>query len=596
MRIRHLPDHLVNQIAAGEVLERPSAAVKELVENSIDAGSSNIRVDLKDGGKSLIRVTDDGIGMSYQELSASLDRHATSKLPSDDLLNISFLGFRGEALPSIASVSHLTIKTHAGKDSWKIECHSGVKTEPAPCAHPKGTIVEVRDLFYSTPARLKFLKSDKAEFLAIKDILTRLSMAYPKISFELTHNNKTVFNYFSEETLNSRLEKILGKEFTENSFHINADRDYISLSGVSCLPTFNRGTANYQYLFVNGRAVKDKLLLGALRAAYQDLIPKNRYPVSVLYLTLPGTNVDVNVHPAKTEVRFKDPGKIRGLIISAIKHQLMEAGQHVSSTLSQSALGAINRTEQTVSGASNQNKYQYPYRHAQQPLQKNISSALLAPLTVEPSVKTYGAEEVEHSLTLDQNYPLGAAIAQIHKNYIIAQTQNSLIMIDQHAAHERLVYEKFKEQLQAKSIETQNLLVPEIVNLQENEVKDITDHQDSLSCLGLDIEAFGPDAVAVRSLPALLSDKINIEQLIKDLVDEISEFGTANMLEDNINSLLSTMACHGSVRSGRKLNIQEMNNLLRDMEKTKNSGQCNHGRPTWVEIQLKDIEKLFERS
>ena len=600
MRIRHLPDTLVNQIAAGEVIERPAAAVKELVENAIDAGSTRIDIDLQSGGKSLIRVADNGFGMSAQELEAALDRHATSKLPDDDLLHIDHLGFRGEALPSIASVARVNIRTCDAQsgEAWEITVEGGKKSAVKPSAHPKGTTLEVRDLFYATPARLKFLKTERAEFMAVKDTITRLAMAFPKVAFTLTHDGKIALKLAVSEPLD-RLSAILGKDFAENAIKVDAEREGIRLHGFAGLPTLNRGTMQYQYLFVNGRPVRDKLMTGAVRGAYMDLLARDRHPILALYLEVSQSDVDVNVHPAKAEVRFKDAGLVRGLIVSALKHSLHEHGQQTSTTVSNQAFGALrpqmhspalpmSRSSQSSFGGGS-----FYSPSANQAMAEKIEQHYQPFEGLQPHARTDIQDEQAPSVA--ETYPLGAARAQVHENYIIAQTTNGMVIVDQHAAHERLVYERFKAQMAERGIEKQGLLSPEIVDLEESEAQRLIDQAEVLSKLGLEVEPFGAGAIAVRSLPAILGNRVNIEKLIKDIADELTESGETTLLEEKLNHILSTMACHGSVRSGRRLNTEEMNALLRQMEDTPHSGQCNHGRPTWVTLSLADIEKLFGR-
>ncbi|MCI5059871.1 MAG: DNA mismatch repair endonuclease MutL [Alphaproteobacteria bacterium] len=609
MKIRQLPDYLVNQIAAGEVIERPAAAVKELVENAIDAGASQIDIDLRDGGKSLILVRDDGIGMNAHDLELATQRHATSKLPEDNLNHIDHLGFRGEALPSIGSVSRLSIKSKTANDdeAWEIQIEGGEKSEPAPTAHNKGTTIEVRDLFYATPARLKFLKTERAEYAAVKDTVTRIAMAFPHIAFKLSHDGQVKLNLAAEQgdlldQRHGRLSAILGKDFGANSFPVAAQREEIQLQGYASLPTYNKGTSQHQYLFVNGRPVKDRLLLGCVRAAYMDVLHHGRHPVVSLFLEMPPEMVDVNVHPAKAEVRFRDAGQIRGLIISALKHGLMEAGQLTSTTLSDQALGkmAVGGTAGVRSslpftrGASSV----VPRSYAQGGLAENVQN-LYSPLDVRdndfvPQARAEEELEMQEHAELE-TYPLGAARAQIHENYIIAQVHEGLVIVDQHAAHERLVYEGFKAQMERGKIESQGLLVPEIIDLSDTQISLLMMHQEALVNLGLEIEQFGSDAISVQAVPALLSDKASIKGLVNDILDEIEEFDTTEKLQKSLHEVLSTMACHGSVRSGRRLNVEEMNALLRQMEDNPHSAHCNHGRPTFINLDLKDIEKLFGR-
>lgn len=609
MRIRYLPETLINQIAAGEVLERPAAAVKEMVENALDAGASKIDVRLEDGGKSLIVIDDDGSGMSREELIAALDRHATSKLPDDDLLNIQFLGFRGEALPSIASVSRMQIATRAHDgDAWEITAEGGRKQDPAPSNHPKGTHIEVRDLFYATPARLKFMKTARSEFLAVKDTLLRLAMAHHNVAFSLTHDGKQNFSYPAVLDAQSRLSAVLGREFGENVMPIEAEREGLSLRGYAGLPTYHRGNAQHQYLFVNGRPVKDRMLNGCVRAAYSDVLARDRHPVLALFLTVPPTLVDVNVHPAKTEVRFQDAGLVRGLIISTLKHAIHDHGFQVSAAVSQGALGRLNAGGV---GGGNMRPALPMHRGAVAPVPRSYAYGAgggMAEAThqVYAPQMDWGADlgvsaraeafvEPDHTQDAEPQHPLGAARAQLHENYIVAQTAGGVVIVDQHAAHERLVYEKFKAQIAADGVVTQGLLSPEIVEMDEAEAERLLRFADELAKLGLEIEPFGAGAIAVQSVPALLGAKPDLQRLIRDLADEVTERDTAQGLEERLNHILSTMACHGSVRSGRRMQVDEMNALLRQMESTPLSGQCNHGRPTYVTLSLDDIEKLFGR-
>ncbi|MCB9988385.1 MAG: DNA mismatch repair endonuclease MutL [Rhodospirillales bacterium] len=600
MRIRHLPETLVNQIAAGEVIERPAAAVKELVENAIDAGASRITVEIRDGGKSLIRVSDDGQGMSREELSAALDRHATSKLPGNDLLNIAHLGFRGEALPSIGAVSRMSIQSREtnATESWEITIEGGKKGEPQPCAHPQGTVVEILDLFYATPARLKFMKSERAEYGAVKDTLSRLAMAFPALGFCLIHDGKTVMNLPPGQNHKERLAGILGRDFYDNAIPIEAEREGIYLSGYASLPTFNRGTNQHQYLYVNGRPIKDRLVLGAIRGAYSDVLAHDRHPLAALFIELPATQVDVNVHPAKAEVRFRDAALVRGLLVSALKHALHENGQRASTSAAQQALDSLRPAH-----APSVTPFLYnSYSPAPRPASSGALQAGLADSVrnfyqpFEPAARHENAPETRPESEPEAvHYPLGAARAQLHENYIVAQTPDGLVIVDQHAAHERLTYERFKNQIADNGIEKQGLLTPEIIEMEDTEMQRLIEQADELSRLGLEIEPFGPNAIAVQAVPALLGGRANIQGLIRDLADELTERDSVQGLEERINEVLSTMACHGSVRSGRRLTTEEMNALLRQMESNPKTGQCNHGRPTYVELKLSDIEKLFGR-
>lgn len=624
MKIRHLPDYLVNQIAAGEVIERPAAAVKELVENAIDAGATQIDIDLRDGGKSLILIRDNGCGMSPEELQAATERHATSKLPDDDLVHIHHLGFRGEALPSIGSVSRLNIKSkpHDNDNAWEISIAGGKKEEPTPTAHSNGTTIEVRDLFYATPARLKFLKTSRSEYGAVKDTISRIAMAFPAVGFKLSHDGVVKLNLIPEQgnfldQRRERLASLLGKDFGENSFPVLAEREGIKLSGYSSLPTLNRATNQYQYLFVNGRPVKDRMLLGCVRAAYMDVLHHGRHPLTALFIDLNPEMVDVNVHPAKSEVRFRDAGHIRGLLITALKAGLLDHSQTTSSTLSSQILDRMAPESHKAGlpyhrGASPAVPRSYAHHHTPQASQnysnltppsphilgENFQDTYASPLPdtqneieyIQPSAR---AEYIDEDIKT--SYKLGAARAQIHENYIIAQSDEGLVIVDQHAAHERLVYEKLKNQLENGKVASQGLLIPEIIDLDDTKISLLDEHQDMLNRFGLVIENFGADSIAVQSIPAILGEKFNIKKLIYDIIDEISEHNTDEKLKKSIHEALSSAACHGSIRSGRRLNIEEMNALLRQMEETENSGHCNHGRPTYITLDLKDIEKLFGR-
>jgi len=625
--IRRLPSETVNRIAAGEVVERPASVIKELVENAIDAGATQVDIRYEDGGRALISITDDGKGMSREELPIAIERHATSKLlPNDvgewDLLNIGTMGFRGEALPSIGSVSRLTItsQTESDDSAWEISVEGGTesKPRPAPRVGMHGTRVEVRDLFYATPARLKFLKSERSEALAISDIVKRLAMANPSVGMTLGNAKRTTLKVArqsnDQEGRLARLASILGADFGQNAIEIDKERDGIVLTGFAGLPTYSRGNSQHQYLFVNGRPVKDKLLHGAVRGAYQDFLARDRHPVVALYVDLPSDHVDVNVHPAKTEVRFRNPGLVRGLIVSALRHSLAAAGHRASSTVSDYALGKI-QTEQPQYAF--QQNYNRPYAGgggAPTPYRNDLA---LQPLVDGMTTNDYGfsakVEEVGEGYNYNpahpsggwdpqageiaQDYtanPLGAARAQLHETYVIAQTRDGIVIVDQHAAHERLVYERMKMAMADKGVERQALLIPDIVDLGETDAARVLARAEELAEMGLIIEAFGTGAVAVRETPALLGE-MNIQSLLRDLADDISEYDEALSLKEKFEHVCGTMACHGSVRAGRRLNGAEMNALLRQMEDTPHSGQCNHGRPTYVELKLADIERLFGR-
>lgn len=607
MLIRHLPETLINQIAAGEVIERPAAAVKEVVENAIDAGATSISVTLRDGGRSMIRVDDNGIGMSAHDLRACVDRHATSKLPDDDLVHIASLGFRGEALPSIGAVSRLTITSRpANGDAHKISVEGGKKSDVSPASHTKGTTVEIGDLFYATPARLKFLKTPRTEAMNVKDTLTRLAMAYPDIHFELIHDGKTSLNLPAKsgdlfESRLGRLSDVMGREFYENALKIEAVREDLKLTGYAGLPTLNRGNAQHQYLFVNGRPVKDKLLHGAVRGAYADFLARDRHALLCLYLDLPPEHVDVNVHPAKSEVRFKDAQLVRGLIVSALRHALNEAGHRASTTVAQDALSRMAphiQRQGNIEYMQQGEKYPYIkslegdryYGRADNPLPQ--ASPLSGLAQTAPAARYHEAAPLEHQT--QQNFPLGTARAQLHETYIVAQTQNGIVIVDQHAAHERLVYERMKKAMAETGVKRQGLLIPEIIELEDHDIDRLIARREEFEKLGLIIEPFGDGAIAVHEIPALLG-RANVAKLIRDLADELAEMDEALALKERLEEICGTMACHGSVRAGRRLNIEEMNALLRQMEETPHSGQCNHGRPTYVELKLHDIEKLFGR-
>ncbi|WP_170756001.1 DNA mismatch repair endonuclease MutL [Ruegeria lacuscaerulensis] len=602
--IRQLDDAAINRIAAGEVVERPASAVKELVENAIDAGASRIAIDIADGGKTLIRVTDDGCGIAADDLPLALSRHATSKIDGSDLLNIHTFGFRGEALPSLGAVGRLTITSRvAGAEAAQINVSGGKMEAVKPAALRAGTVVELRDLFFATPARLKFMRTDRAEAQAISDTVKRLAMAEPAITFTLRDvsgggEGRVTFRADREngdlfDALHARLARVIGREFAENALQIDATREGIRLYGYAALPTYSRGAAVAQYLFVNGRPVRDKMLTGALRAAYFDFLSRDRHPAAALFIDCDPTLVDVNVHPAKSEVRFRDPGVARGLIVSALRHVLAEAGHRASSTVANATLGAMRpEPAQPVptrvyqmdrpSLAARQASYQ-----AQAPgfaeLSQDYSGSIVEPAPVV-------AEEPPA-----QDLPLGAARGQVHENYIIAQTADGMVIVDQHAAHERLVYEKLKRQMAENGVAAQALLIPEIVELSDGDCARLMAVADDLTRLGLTLEPFGGGAIAVRETPAILGE-VDARAMILDILDELADQGESQTVQARIEAILSRVACHGSVRSGRRMRAEEMNALLREMEATPHSGQCNHGRPTYVELKLSDIERLFGRN
>ena len=606
LTIRILPPATVNRIAAGEVVERPASAIKELVENAIDAGARRIDVVMDGGGRTLISVADDGHGMEPEGLALAVERHATSKLADDDdLLNITALGFRGEALPSIGGVCRLTITSRAAGagEAWSIHVEGGAKGAVAPAALGKGTRVEVRDLFYATPARLKFLKAQRTEQNHAVDAIKRLAMVHPEIAFSLTADEREVLRLGSSlgqgDLLDPRLERlgaIMGREFADNALAIDAEREGIHLTGYAGLPTLSRGNAQAQYLFVNGRPVRDKLLYGALRGAYVDFLARDRHPMVALFVELPSDAVDVNVHPAKAEVRFRDAGVVRGLIVGAVKHALAEAGHRASTTVSDAALGAFRPYEgPTLQLGQHSGR---GYRAAPPPANPSFGlaeavAAYGAPLADDfqvPSGRGETAPEDDGAV----HYPLGAARGQLHATYVVAQTSDGIVIVDQHAAHERLVYERMKKALDETGVARQGMLIPEVVDLDEPSVERLAERAEQFAELGLVIEAFGPGAVVVRETPAMLGET-DIQGLIRDLADELAEVGDSLALKERLADVCSTMACHGSVRAGRVLTMAEMNALLREMEATPHSGQCNHGRPTYVELKLADIEKLFGR-
>ncbi|WP_142415856.1 DNA mismatch repair endonuclease MutL [Bartonella massiliensis] len=616
MIIRHLSENIINQIAAGEVIERPANVVKELVENAIDAGATRIEIITANGGKNFIKVCDNGCGIPADQLTLAVSRHCTSKI-TDDVHNICFLGFRGEALPSIGSVAKLKLisRTKEAENAAEISVTAGKIVGPKPAAANLGTIVEVRDLFFVTPARLKFMKTDRAETNAISDMIKRIAIAFPHIRFSLSGLDRSSIELSATENNTQgqlqRITQIMGKEFAPNSITLNAERESVRLTGFACLPSFNRNNSLHQFAYVNGRPVRDKFLWGAIRGAYADVMTRDRYPVAILFIDLPPAEVDVNVHPAKADVRFRDPGLIRGLIVGAIREALQQAGIRPTSTRSEAMLAAF-QTQKPLAPQSLDNfkNAHPPSSYSPQPYPSATVSMVHKPLDNSSS---FGFKEDTAPLMEDLNtpsgeayipstipsseelsYPLGAARAQIHKNYIIAQTQDSLIIVDQHAAHERLVYEALKSALYAKPLPSQLLLIPEIVELSEEDATCLLTHKDALKKFGLGIEPFGPGAIVVRETPSMLGE-INVQALIKDLADEAAEYDTTDNLKAMLDYVAATMACHGSIRSGRLLRPEEMNTLLRQMEAIPNTSTCNHGRPTYIELKLADIERLFGR-
>jgi len=589
--IRQLDEAAINRIAAGEVVERPASAVKELVENALDAGAGRISVDYADGGKTLIRVTDDGCGMTADDLPLALTRHATSKIDGSDLLDIRSFGFRGEALPSLGAVGRLILTSRAaGQEAAQIACDGGRLSPPRPAALTRGTVAEMRDLFHATPARLKFLRSDRAEAQAIHEVVKRLAMAEPTVGFTLSEitpdGPRAILRLDPEpgdlfDALHRRLTRLLGADFTANAMAIDASRDGLRLVGYAALPTYSRGSSAQQYLFVNGRPVTDRLLLGALRAAYFDVLSRDRHPAAVLNLIVDPERVDVNVHPAKAEVRFREPDAARSLIITALRTALAGAGHRASTTVATETLAAFRPEQPRQQTLAQAFAFQAPapsQGFAEAPM------ARMAETPAQPAVEAPAAEA----------HPLGAARAQLHENWIVAQTADGIVIVDQHAAHERLVYERLKAQMAAHGIARQPLLIPEIVTLSPADAALVLSAAATLAEAGLAVEPFGGSAVAITETPAILGP-VNGEALLRDILDELADSGHSHLTRARIDAVLSRMACHGSVRSGRQMRPEEMNALLREMEATPNSGQCNHGRPTWVELKLHDIERLFGR-
>ena len=602
MPVRRLDPVLIDRIAAGEVIERPSAAVKELVENALDAGASHIEVVLEAGGRNLIRVTDDGAGMDAADLELAVERHATSKLPDGDLSVITTLGFRGEALPSIASVARLAITTRSrdAASGWAVTVDAGRKEALRPISAMRGTRVEVRDLFYATPARLKFLKSDRAEALAVSQMLKRLAMANPAVRFTLAGDNISGFDYAActgdAAGRLKRLGQVLGKEFRDNAVEIDAEREGVRLSGFAGLPTFNRATSAEQYLFVNGRPVRDKLIVGAVRGAYMDTMSGDRHAVVALFVHLDPHEVDVNVHPAKAEVRFRDPGLVRGLIVGALRLALANAGHRAATTGTIGLAHAFRpggpaRHEPAASPRATHDWRASPFAPG---LNESVQSGL--ELALQPQARTHEDHPPPVPVAEPESgdYPLGAARAQIHDCYIVSQTRDGFILVDQHAAHERLVYERLKTARMRGGVARQILLIPAVVDLDEAAAARLADAAPDLEGMGLVLEGFGPGAVLVREVPSVLAGA-DVAALVRDLADHIAEWGGAESAGHRADYVLKTFACHHSIRSGRKLRPEEMNALLREMEATPGSGQCNHGRPTWIALSLRDIERLFGR-
>ncbi len=616
MTVRQLSDAAINRIAAGEVIERPASVVKELVENAIDAGARRIDVVTAAGGKSLIRVEDDGCGMTRADLELAVERHCTSKLNEDDLFDIRSLGFRGEALPSIGAVARLTVATRHADDEhgWEIAVEAGAKCAPVPCPLPGGSRVEVRNLFFATPARLKFLKTDRAEAAAITEVVKRLALAHPGIRFRLSGSDRQTLEFPAaarDGGRAARVAQVLGLDFIENAMPIDAVREGVRLAGFAGLPTFHRANALSQYFFVNGRPVRDKLLLSALRGAYADVLARDRHAVVALFIELDPRQVDVNVHPTKADVRFRDAQLVRGLVVGALKQAITAAGHRASTHNAGRAVDAFARIAAGQPAPQRQAGRDGLLHHARDGWQSPVRArpadgsaaaavmgngfaeeqAIMADIAV-PSADAREQDAEAFAASVDR--PLGAARAQIHETYIIAQTARGLVIVDQHAAHERLVYERLKKALASNAVARQILLIPEVIDLPEEDVARLTERAEELEAVGLVLEPFGPGAVAVRETPALLGDT-DVAGLVRDLADDLAEWDRADRVREKLDHVAATMACHGSVRAGRRLKPAEMDALLREMEATPSSGQCNHGRPTWIELGLADIERLFGR-
>ncbi|MEW4466840.1 DNA mismatch repair endonuclease MutL [Parasphingorhabdus sp. JC815] len=602
MSIRRLPNNLINRIAAGEVVERPASALKELVENAIDAGSNQINIRLKQGGLDLIEVSDNGCGMARDDIALALERHATSKLPDEAIEMVATLGFRGEALPSIASIARLTIESREnGADGWSRIVNHGVLENDGPAAIPPGTKVRVEELFAKVPARRKFLRTARSEYAACVDVVRRLAMARPDIGFILTHENRKSIAVQAGESGPDRVAALTNKELRNNSVAVDLLREDVRLTGVAGLPTYNRGVADHQFLFVNGRPVRDRLLVGAVRGAYAEMLARDRHPIVALFIDMPPEQVDVNVHPAKTEVRFREPAMIRGMIVSGLRRALDEGGFRAVQRPAESALANWQTEPQapdpqssifTAQGpiGSRETFQSQPYPSA---VRDNASSfSAMRPDDLAPLMGR--AEEAAEPVPDAVNHPLGIARGQVSKTYIVAEAEDGLVIVDQHAAHERLVLERMRKAVDGGAVPSQALLMAEVIELDENACDRLENRITELSEFGLILERFGPSAMLVRATPAMLGSG-DVKGLVTDLADELGAYDEALSLKERIDHVASTMACHGSVRAGRVLNVAEMNALLREMEVTPHSGQCNHGRPTWVKLAHGDIEKLFGR-
>ena len=596
--IRLLPEQLVNQIAAGEVIERPASALKELLENAIDAGATRISIELERGGLSSLIVSDNGRGMSCDELPVAVQRHATSKLPDDDLFQITHFGFRGEALPSIGAVSSLSLTSRVGdvEHGWRLDIVHGAVGVPRPAACAIGTRIEITDLFGSVPARLKFLKTERTEAGQCIDVVRRLAMCRPDIGFQMSDSGKAVFSLpaqpLSDEGARQRLSALVGRTFADEAIAIDSRRDEMHLTGLAGLPTMNRQTASHIYLFVNDRPVRDRQLLGAVRAGYQDMLPRGRHPVLVLFLSMPPGDVDVNVHPAKAEVRFSDPQRVRGLFVGSLMNALSDAGLRATQEGSEHALRRFQSAQMpTITSAPAS-----PDTGDMLQGQQGLSSYMLADAPPAARIAMPSQPEtMAQGAPAEASFPLGAARAQLHKTYVIAETGDGIVLVDQHAAHERLVMERLKEGLAEGPLASQTLLLPEVVDIPIDQYEAILGEVDMLNRLGLQLEGFGQGSLLVRGVPALLGEA-SPSAIVRDIGEELSHLGGSTGLQDRLNAVIASISCHGSVRAGRQLGSDEMNALLRQMEETPAAGQCNHGRPTFITLSLSDLEKLFHRS
>ena len=596
--IRLLPEQLVNQIAAGEVIERPASALKELLENAIDAGATRISIELERGGLSSLIVSDNGRGMSCDELPVAVQRHATSKLPDDDLFQITHFGFRGEALPSIGAVSSLSLISRVGdvEHGWRLDIVHGAVGVPRPAACAIGTRIEITDLFGSVPARLKFLKTERTEAGQCIDVVRRLAMCRPDIGFQMSDSGKAVFSLpaqpLSDEGARQRLSALVGRTFANEAIAIDSRRDEMYLTGLAGLPTMNRQTASHIYLFVNDRPVRDRQLLGAVRAGYQDMLPRGRHPVLVLFLSMPPGDVDVNVHPAKAEVRFSDPQRVRGLFVGSLMNALSDAGLRATQEGSEHALRRFQSAQMpTITSAPAS-----PDTGDMLQGQQGLSSYMLADAPPAARIAMPSQPEtMAQGAPAEASFPLGAARAQLHKTYVIAETGDGIVLVDQHAAHERLVMERMKEGLAEGPLASQTLLLPEVVDIPIDQYEAILGEVDMLNRLGLQLEGFGQGSLLVRGVPALLGEA-SPSAIVRDIGEELSHLGGSTGLQDRLNAVIASISCHGSVRAGRQLGSDEMNALLRQMEETPAAGQCNHGRPTFITLSLSDLEKLFHRS